>query len=1185
MPEVCPSPELLRRLLADQLDPAQEELLGDHVQRCPLCQQSLEGLTDGLPVSRPGRDLADMSVVDDDFLESLKSHPPGVSTYDHVRHPGDDDAPPRLPPGYDLEAEIGRGGMGIVYRARQRGLDRTVALKVLIDGARATPRDRDRFRREAEAIARLHHPNIVQIHEIGEHEGAPYLALEHVDGPSLADWIAGRPRPVVESARLVESLALAMEAAHRVGVIHRDLKPSNVLLTASGDPKVSDFGLAKRLDGHHTFPTLTDQFLGTPSYMAPELAIRPRRDRRRREDEVSVDSPSADVYGLGAILYELLTGRPPFRASGPVETVLQVLHEEPISPSRLRPGLPRDLEIVCLKCLEKSPARRYPTARALADDLRRFLDHEPVRARPVPAPERFWRWCRRRTSLALALGLAASAIVAAIGLSISLAITQYRAASRLAGALDEVRAHRQEVIDQSARLAYDHGQAICERGEIGHGLLWLARGLQSTRLAGDTELERAFRRNLSAWWDRLHPLRACFEHPGAIRAATYSPDGRIVAVGGDDATVQLHDARTGATLGRPLHHPARVNALAFRSDGLRLLTGCDDSIARIWDLRTVSVVGPELRHEGPVPAVAFSPDGRRIATACINGKAQLWDAETGSPIGEPMAHADLVGSVAFAPNGRSVATASWDRTARAWDAETGRPLGPPLTHPDWVSSVAYSPDGHTLLTGCYDRSARLWDPIEGQTVGPGLAYQHCIQTAVISPDGRTALTGAIDGQARLWDLRTGQTIGSSWRHRHTVSAVAFAPDGRCVLTCGYDGTAMIREVAAPAERCFEHRGFIRAARYSPDGKTILSASEDRTARLWNAATAQPIGAPMLHGEKVEAIAFAPDGRLVLTGSYDRTARLWDARTGAAVGPPMRHGERVRTVAYSPRGDRVLTGGGDGLARLWNVATGQPIGEPMKHDNWVVSSAFSPDGDRVVTGSEDGTARLWSSLDGHPVGPPLRHAGQVMVAAFSPDGKTVATGSDDRTARLWDVATGAPRFAPLRHDGPVSVVAFRPDGGALITGGWDRTARLWNAHTGAPMGGPLRHEGQLRAAAFSPDGQTLATGSYDRTARLWDAASGQPIGPAFLHVRQVWFVAIAPDGRSMISGGQERRGYLRKVPGSLDLPAPAVEPAVQTATGMELLDDGSLHVLDAAGWQSRRERSPGGSLVSDRTSSK
>jgi tetratricopeptide (TPR) repeat protein len=313
---------------------------------------------------------------------------------------------PPLPdvPGYELLEEIGRGGMGVVYKARQAGLDRLVALKMVLAGAYAGEAERARFRGEALAVARLQHPHVVQVFAVGEHEGHPFLALELLEGGSLAERLRGGPLPPRQAAELAERLARAVQAAHEAGVVHRDLKPANILLGGDGTAKVADFGLAKRLDA--AGPTQSGAVMGTPAYMAPEQA-------GGRAKEVG---PAADVYALGAILYEMLTGRPPFQAESPLETLQQVLTRDPVGPRRLRPQVPRDLETVCLKCLHKEPAGRYASAAALADDLRRFLDGRPVQARRVGRLGRAWRWCRRRPlvaclCVALALALLAGPVV------------------------------------------------------------------------------------------------------------------------------------------------------------------------------------------------------------------------------------------------------------------------------------------------------------------------------------------------------------------------------------------------------------------------------------------------------------------------------------------------------------------------------------------------------------------------------------------------------------------------------------------------------------------------------------------------------------------------------------------------------------------------------------------------------
>jgi serine/threonine-protein kinase len=309
--------------------------------------------------------------------------------------------------GYELLGRLGEGGMGVVYRARQLRPNRLVAVKMLRAGSDPDPEHLERFRREAEALAQLQHPNIIPVYEVGEHGGLPYFCMELVDGGSLDRKLAGNPVPPREAAALVEVLARAIGAAHAKGIVHRDLKPGNILLGADGTPKISDFGLAKRLDGAAA-PTVTGAVLGTPSYMAPEQAAGSVRDI----------SPATDVYALGAVLYELLTGRPPFKSATHLDTLLQVKTHEPIGPRQLQPTVARDLEAVCLKCLEKSPPRRYPSAAALADDLRRFLDGDPTRARPVGPLGRAWRWSRRRPIVAGLLALLLAVVAGALsGLS------------------------------------------------------------------------------------------------------------------------------------------------------------------------------------------------------------------------------------------------------------------------------------------------------------------------------------------------------------------------------------------------------------------------------------------------------------------------------------------------------------------------------------------------------------------------------------------------------------------------------------------------------------------------------------------------------------------------------------------------------------------------------------------------
>jgi serine/threonine protein kinase/tetratricopeptide (TPR) repeat protein len=417
----CPSDVELRRLLDESLAATEQGILEAHLSICARCRAELDHYLrqsepDGLRDSNPVPD--DVSEAGGRFLERLKLEPISARPSDATARTTSDtpldlttDAADERPevPGYEILSELGRGGMGVVFEARQVGLNRLVAVKVLHPGAGLRPELRARFRAEAETIARLRHPNILQIHEVGESSAGPFLSMEMVDGQNLAHWQAGAPQPARDAARLVETLAVATQYAHDQGIIHRDLKPANILLSGFGIrgsefgpstgisnseprtlvPKIADFGLAKWLD-REGGPTVSGAVLGTPSYMPPEQAAGLH----------AAIGPAADVYSLGAILYELLTGRPPFKAETAVETTLQVINDEPVPPGRLRPNLPRDLETICLKCLRKSPRDRYSTAGELAEDLRRFLDGRPIVARPVGPIGRFSRWCRRNPLVA-----------------------------------------------------------------------------------------------------------------------------------------------------------------------------------------------------------------------------------------------------------------------------------------------------------------------------------------------------------------------------------------------------------------------------------------------------------------------------------------------------------------------------------------------------------------------------------------------------------------------------------------------------------------------------------------------------------------------------------------------------------------------------------------------------------------
>jgi WD40 repeat protein len=1016
--------------------------------------------------------------------------------------------------------------MGVVYQARQTKLGRVVALKMILSGAHAGEADVARFRTEAEAIARLQHPNIVQIHEVGEQDGLPYFSLEFCPGGSLDKKLAGTPLPPGEAAALVEALARAMQAAHKKGVIHRDLKPANVLFAEDGTPKVTDFGLAKKLD--EAGQTQSGAVMGTPSYMAPEQA------GYKPDAQTRGIGPAADVYALGAILYEMLTGRPPFRAATALDTLMQVVSDEPVPPTQLQSKVPRDLETICLKCLNKEPARRYESAAALADDLGRWQRGEAVLARPPSLPYLLGKQLRRHRvpMTAAAVVLLATVIGVVVSfLQISAALEREKDARGTAqtkeqAAQEALAKERKALADLKAQFSAV-ARGFCDRSDLEFRTGRVADSLNSMLRAYEVA-------------PADDPLRQSYRHLLAAQ---------------------------GRSLARTFLHDSGVNAVAFSSDGRSVLTGCADGTAQLWDAATGRPLGGALRHEGPMHAMAFSPDGRRVLTGGADGTARLWDAATGKPIGEPIRHGRYVMAVAFSPDDRTVLTGSGDRTARLWDGVAGKLLAE-LHHEGVVYAVALSPDGNRILTGSADGTARLWDAATGKPIGEPFRHAADVLAVAFSPNGRRVFTGSADGTARLWDAATGKSLGKPLRHEGPVRAVAFSPDGRAVLTGSFANTARLWDPATGKQlgEPLRHEGSVRAVAFSPDGRTVLTGGDDNVARLWDRVAGMAF-AEFRHEDIVDAVAFSPDGHAVLTGSWDKTARLWDAATGKPIGEPFRHAADVYAVAFSPDGRRILTGSADWTARLWDAATGKPLGslgKPLGHEGGVRAVAFSSDGRALLTGGDGKVARLWDGATGKPLGEPLRHEGILNAVAFSPDGHAVLTGSEDRAARLWDATTGRPLGEPLRHGRAVLAVAFSSDGRMVLTGGEDRTARLWDS-TAGKLRAEFRHEDRVHAVAFSPDGRIVLTGSDDKTARLWDAATGKQLGEALHHEGPVRAVAFRPDGRAVLTGSADKAARLWEViaPGP-DEP-PRLRAWVAVRTGKAFDDRGILRQLTQAEW--------------------
>jgi predicted Zn finger-like uncharacterized protein len=1078
-------------------------------------------------------------------------------------------------PGYEILGELGRGGMGVVYKARQAKLGRVVALKMILSGAHAGEADLARFRTEAEAIARLQHPNIVQVFEVGEHGGLPFFSLEFCDGGSLEKKLNGTPLPPKEAAALVETLARAMDAAHQRGVIHRDLKPANVLLAEDGAPKITDFGLAKKLD--EASQTASGAVMGTPSYMAPEQVG-------------GKSGASADVYALGAILYECLTGRPPFKAATALDTMMQVAADEPVPPTQLQPRTPRDLETICLKCLRKEPAKRYASAAVLAEDLRRWRDGEPIAARPSGRGERLLKWVRRRPAAAALLAVSAGAVLGVIVVIDAArreandrsreADERSRTESALRGAAEEAQRH---LADEQAetRRQLDRTRRLLLAGQVARAAPLVEReparalALLRDRDACPTDL-RDF---VWGYYHRLanRDLGTLTGHAGAISALALSADGRTLASAGPDGEggtqVMLWDVATARSQGAFRCGGEDASALAFSPGGQLLAVAVNVPVAvTLWRVDDPARGRPLAAPPPIVKAVAFTADGN-LVTAAGQG-VKVWDVASGT------AHASWDGApgrrgyvfapsdsvwAGFAADGRRVATAEPrpKSPARVFDVVAGKQIIE-VANDGMLSAMALSPDGRWLELGRESEPASLWDLSDPHPRPRSLPLIG--GSALFSPDSRVLAGPSVarDGDAvtsrlTLWDIVEG-------RERAHVAGFggpgAVTPDGKGLFRI-WDTRVELRDTqTGQLVAAYDHEDAgdrLVAPRYlavTPDSRTLAVAMSRRATverqglktdrpgvvHLWSLGPRAPsesvsVAGPFVKGlltpDGSEVVAVNPAARLERWSVAERK-RLRDAPLGAS----------PNWVIFSPDGEHVV-----------NQFRAQVAGKPIVQSPFIIRStrtgqeeasisvegagfpvAFRADGRAVafVTTAVDsappagpkserpagrGNLTLFDLPGGAPLGSvPLNDAPTVPpLCVFSPGGREAALAFRTEIG-LADFDTGEYRTVG-RHASATPVMTWSLDGKRLAFAD-HAEVRVWvrpePGRDSVTIRFPRGHRNAVTALAFSPDGVTLASAALMESVRLWDVVSGQERAELPVSTNTVYITSLAftPDGREL-----------------------------------------------------------------------
>lgn len=946
------------------------------------------------------------------------------------------------------------------------------------------------------------------VYELGHRlDGTLYYTMKLVRGRTLssalreAKDLAGRLKFLPHLLDICQAIAYA----HSRKVIHRDIKPSNIMVGEFGETVVLDWGLAKHVDsvdihesglqetlralslGDETrlSETAYGQALGTPVYMPPEQAkgLLEQIDQR------------SDVYSLGAVLYELLTGTVPFEGRSVSEILQQVTEARPRDVSKLEPNAPRELVAVALRALEKLPENRYQSASEFAEDLASFMSGAEVKAYSYNAWELLGRFLARHRKVLLSASIAgvllvlSSIVYARMLVVVNRELQQAKTQESIHRSAAESEAKRARAAEVDARAAQ----------EVAENQLYVANVLSARGSIEEGDVDQALwvlwqtAESRRGWeWGYLlkqaDPSLLTISTPGGNGNAEFSPDGAsLLTVEG--YSLEQRDAISGELLKRFSGHSGYITHAEFGPSGFQIVSSSDDGTARVWDVATgatISILEPSLSQDPQILESVFGDSDKLVATSSREA-VHIWLTDLSNLQREPKLTIEGTSPVALSRDGKYILTGRTDRVARISDVSTGEVKHMLSGHDDNVTCAAFSKSGALVATGSHDKTVKIWEVESGSMFLTLAGHEDYVTSVAFAPDDSSILSASYDGTIRLWNLQTGETKSVIKGHSQPVWQASFSPDGRRIASASADGTTKIWESAlnvdAPTLRLFWREP--NSAYCSPDGTRVVLSSDRACPSIWSLETGKKLldfdgGCPGgTNSAKFDAI-----GERIVTASSNGDALIWDAASGNALKVLQGGGVEALDACFDPSGKKVAAVYGDGKARIWEADSGKLSVMLPVHGEAATSVSFSPDGVNLLTGSLDGSARVWSMETGRSIVEFKGHAQGITRAVFSPNGNTVLTASLDGTVRIWEYPSGTPVRTLEGHAFAIHNASFSPDGRRISTASEDGRVRVWDAQTGHELIALAAHTQFVRSAVFTPDGRSLVSAGREGIVKVW-----------------------------------------------------------------------------------------------------